>query len=140
VEGLTETQEERIFFYDPTLILSTDIKDAQNRILFPKGTVYNPLTQVSWGNAWVFLDGENPQHQYYAQTHPDETIILIKGKPLVLEERLQRPVYFDQGGRLTQKFGIGQIPCRITQEGQRLKIHEFNVQHKQGEKHHEHHP
>jgi len=54
--------------------------------------------------------------------------ILVKGSPFELEEKKERPVYFDQGGALSEKFGIRSIPCRITQQGEKLLIEEIPLQ------------
>jgi conjugal transfer pilus assembly protein TraW len=33
--------------------------------------------------------------------------------------------YFDQGGKLIKKFGITQVPARVSQDGNRLKVEEL---------------
>ena len=39
----------------------------------------------------------------------------------------QRPVYYDQHGLLTAKFGIRQVPALVSQEGMRLRIDELEI-------------
>ena len=43
-------------------------------------------------------------------------IILVKGSPLELQEKLGIPVYFDQYGTLTKRIGIKQVPAIVWQE------------------------
>ena len=40
----------------------------------------------------------------------------MKGKPLKLQERLKRPIYFDQYGIITKRMWIKQAPARVWQE------------------------
>jgi conjugal transfer pilus assembly protein TraW len=41
--------------------------------------------------------------------------------------RHQRPVYFDQGGAITQKFKVTSVPARLQQEGSVIRVKEgFN--------------
>ena len=42
---------------------------------------------------------------------------LDKGQAHAIRKRTERPVYFDQGGVLTKKFGIEQVPACVSQEG-----------------------
>jgi conjugal transfer pilus assembly protein TraW len=37
------------------------------------------------------------------------------------------PVYYDQQGLLTRRFGIAQVPALVSQEGARLRIDEIEV-------------
>lgn len=52
-------------------------------------------------------------------------IILVGGRPLELQERLSHAVWFDQGGVLTSKFGIKQVPATVVQEESMLRIEEI---------------
>ncbi len=38
--------------------------------------------------------------------------------------RVMVPVYYDQQGTLTRRFGIRQVPALVSQEGSRLRIDE----------------
>ena len=52
-------------------------------------------------------------------------IILVKGSPLKLQRKEKIWIYFDQGGILTSKLGITQVPALVVQEGLQLKIKIF---------------
>lgn len=126
VSGLGEANEYHVSFFDPTISLSHDITDHENNIVIAKGTAINPLSISSFGTEFIFLDGTNDVHIEWAKTQKaNSKWILVKGKPLELEERVKRPVYFDQFGALTQKFGIHQVPAKVSQDGLRLKIEEI---------------
>ena len=51
--------------------------------------------------------------------------ILIGGSYLDLMRRWKQTVYYDQQGLLTARLGIRQVPARVTQDGQRLRIDEL---------------
>jgi len=130
VEGITITQEERISFYDPSITVQEDIKDHRGVIFQKKGKKLNPLENFYWGDPLVFLDGNEPLHQQYARQSKGEKIVLVNGKPLEMSETFGKPIYFDQMGKLVEKFGIKHVPCRVSQDGKRLKVHEFTFKEK----------
>jgi conjugal transfer pilus assembly protein TraW len=128
VEGLKTTTTPRAWLYDPRLKVQDDIKDHQGKIIVAKGTVVNPLDTVSWGAPLLFLNGDDPAQIAWAKGQdPTSKWVLIKGQPLELEEQLGRPIYFDQGSMLVRKFGIQQVPCRITQQDKSLKVEEIKL-------------
>ena len=128
VQGITTTTTPRTWLYDPSLTVKEDIKDHQGRVIVAQGTMFNPLDTVSWGVPLLLLDGDDPKQIAWAKAQdPSSKWVLVKGRPLDLEEQLKRPIYFDQGGMLTRKFGIRAVPCRITQQGKSLKVDEVKL-------------
>ncbi|MGR0140608.1 type-F conjugative transfer system protein TraW, partial [Pseudomonas sp. RSP] len=59
--------------------------------------------------------------------HPRDKVILVAGSFLKLNREWGRPVYFDQQGILTKKFGIERVPAVITQKGRQLQIEELKL-------------
>lgn len=128
VEGLTRTTQTRVFYYDPTYVVKTDITDPQGQIFAKKGTKINPLETVILSHSLLFFDGDDAEQKAWVLQKRKEgsfKLILIKGAPLSLSEELKVPVYFDQSGVLTQKFGIQHIPALVTQQDFRLRIEEI---------------
>lgn len=54
-------------------------------------------------------------------------MILVAGSFLKLNREWGRPVYFDQMGILTKKFGIERVPAVLTQKGRELQIEELKL-------------
>jgi conjugal transfer pilus assembly protein TraW len=113
--------------YDPSVVLTQDILDANGKLLFAKGKVINPLQQLPWYQPhWMFLDADHPQELTYAKTvmmdQPDLRVILIKGDVVHAGRALGRAVYFDQGGYLVQKFHLKERPALIHRQGNVLQI------------------
>ena len=55
-------------------------------------------------------------------------IILVKGNILDLMKDNKTRLYFDQGGVLTGKFGIKQVPAIVLQDELKLLIREMRVE------------
>ena len=53
--------------------------------------------------------------------------ILIGGAPLKLMREWKREVFFDQGGVLSRKFLLQQVPAVVTQDGKRLRVDEVRL-------------
>lgn len=129
VEGLSKAEEARSRFFDPSITLSEDIKDLHGNILGRKGQVINPLGFSAFGADLLFLDGDDEEQVAWARRQaPESKWILTKGAPFEMQDAEERPVFFDQGGILTRRFGIQALPTRIRQEGKRLVIEEVPCQ------------
>lgn len=126
VSGISRTIEPRIFHVDPTYTQSKDIKDAEGNILVPAGTTVNPLEELNWGEPLIFIDGEDQEQIDWARGQQGK-IVLVNGSVLEISDQISRVVYFDQGGSLTDKFGIQHTPAIVTQDGLRLKIEEVKL-------------
>ena len=126
VQGLKDAKVYRVFYVDLTLCVDRDIKDHKGELIVPKGKCINPLETIVHLDALLFFDGCNSQHIEWAKRHNQLVKwVLVKGKPLELEEKENYPVYFDQFGVLVKKFGIEHLPAKVSQEGLKLKVEEF---------------
>jgi conjugal transfer pilus assembly protein TraW len=134
VKGIQHTKEPRSFTYDPSLTVPYDLKDHQGRVFHQKGTKVNPLNHKSLSKPLLFIDGDDDEQVSWAsQQEPNSQIILTKGSPFELMEKLDRLIFFDQEGYLVKKLGIQQVPAKVTQQGKHLLIEELRPQ-KVGEK------
>ena len=130
VAGLSRTRQPRRFHHDPSIVVQEAIRDAEGRVIVPPGTVVNPLDTVSLSQALLFIDARDREQVARARKLIDERqgkvkVILTGGSYLDLMRRWQRPVFYDQGGNLTTKLGIRQVPALVTQDGRRLRIDEL---------------
>lgn len=130
VIGIKRAKEAKEYFYDPTYVLDQDIYDHTSKLIHPAGTKVNPLEFTFLKEALLFIDGDDETQvkfalEAYKQKNEKLKIILVKGSPLKLQRKEKIWIYFDQGGVLTSKLGISEIPALVTQEGLRLKIQIF---------------
>ena len=129
VPGLRATETARTFYVDPSFTLDRNIVDAQGRLMFAAGFRKNPLDVVSLSKQLLFFDARDSRQvtrarelmaRYEGKVKP----ILTGGSYLDLMKAWRVPVYFDQQGSLTRRFGIRQVPALVSQEGLRLRVDE----------------
>lgn len=131
VVGVHKTTKPRSFTYDPSITVPYDLKDHQGTVFHHKGTKVNPLDTHTF-TPFLFVDGDDPEqvawavkeHQLAINNHKPK-VILVKGAPFDLSKEIGLPVYFDQSGALVKKFGIGQVPARVSQQDKVLLIEEL---------------
>jgi len=128
VPDITNAEEDKSWYYDPTYILKEDLKDHEGRIIHKKGYTVNPLEKMGLSSDLIFIDGDEELQVQYALKESLKKrvkVILIKGAPLELQKKHKIWIYFDQFGFLTTKLGIRHVPAIVSQEGLRLKIQEI---------------
>jgi conjugal transfer pilus assembly protein TraW len=128
--GIRHAETARTFYFDPSVRVEREIRDDRGNILVSAGTVKNPLEVVSLSRHLLFFDGADPGQVRRARALIDHyrgrvKPILVAGSYLKLMRAWRLPVYFDQKGVLTDKFGIHRVPALVSQEGMRLRIDEL---------------
>ncbi len=125
---LPRAEQDRSFHYDPSIIVSHDIRDAAGVLIYPKGTQVNPLDFVSMTQGLILIDGDDPEQIDWMLGLEDLAafkVVLTNGPILDLMQRLNHRLFFDQHQRLVNKFGVKALPVRIYQDGARyLRVDE----------------
>lgn len=132
VEGLRTTERPRTYYVDPSFTLDRNITDPQGRLMFAAGTRKNPLEVVSLSRHLLFFDARDPRQVKHARELSGRYAgrikpILTGGSYLDLMKAWRVPVYYDQSGTLTRRFGIRQVPALVSQDGLRLRIDELGL-------------
>jgi conjugal transfer pilus assembly protein TraW len=132
VKGLTPATQSRTFYYDPSVTLETDIYDAEGNRLYRKGDTANPLHYVNLSRALVFFNADNRQEmnwalEMYSQEKIKPKMIMVAGEVEKTYKLVGGRVFFDQHGKLVNKFGILHTPAIVTQEGDLLRIDEIKT-------------
>jgi conjugal transfer pilus assembly protein TraW len=127
VAGISKSKAARTLYFDPSVVLSSNVTDDKGTVLFPAGTRKNPLEVVSLSKYLLFFDATDAQQVTQAKSLIDSyggkvKPILVAGSYVDLMKTWQIPVYFDQQGTLTRRLGIDQVPAIVSQEGQLLRI------------------
>jgi len=122
----------RVHEYRPEIVTDFDIKDAEGRVIYPKGTVANALTRLpAYAPCWLFFNADETSELNWAVNAvkhcANSKIILTGGAIHDAEVALNTVIYFDQTGALTQKLGIHATPARVTRQGNALHIEELVV-------------
>ena len=125
VPGIVPATEPRSWLYDPAIVVQEDIVGPAGFIA-TAGTRIEPLAHRPMTQTLLFIDGTRPGEVEWALAQVAPTrIVLLAGRPLDLARTHARAFYFDQGGVLSEKFGIAATPARIRQEGLKLRIEEL---------------
>ena len=138
VGHINKATENKIFYWDPSYMITEDILLPSGEVLHKKGKIVNPLDYMDFDRIMLFIDGEDQRQVAWLKerlTKNDKLqnrIILIAGKPLELQEELQSlnmtsTVYFDQSGVLTSKMGILSVPAEARAEEKLIRIEQFNI-------------
>jgi conjugal transfer pilus assembly protein TraW len=130
IPGITPTQTARTYFVDPTWTLDRNVVDEKGQVLFPAGTRVNPLDYAPLTQTLMFFDQRERSQVTFAKRFLAEAKarvkpILVGGEPLKLMRQWKREVFYDQGGVLSRKFLLKQVPALITQDGNRLRVDEI---------------
>lgn len=129
VKGITHATENRAWTYDPTWVLSQSIYEHRGQLIAKEGQKVNPLDFIPMPEILLFINADNKAEiEYSKQLLGNEMnpikIILVNGNVVDLVRQLNRPVYFDQQGLITSRFGILHTPAVVKQKGHVLAINE----------------
>lgn len=132
LSNLTRTQTERTFEFNPTIEVPYDLSDGQGHIFAKAGTELNPLAQRAFTETLIFYNADDSDQVNWAKAKHDalvkagkkEKLILVGGSVFSQAKLFHEPVYFDQGGRITRRFGLEHVPAIAYQDGLRIKIEE----------------
>ena len=130
--GISPAKEERTRLFDPAITVARDIRTPDGALIAAAGTRVNPLERMTLARGLLFVDGRREAEIAWALAHQDENgrpakIVLLAGRPLDLMRRHGRPFFFDQGGRLAERFELRYTPSLVEQAGTRLRITEIPV-------------
>ena len=129
---------------------SISIEDDKENVIIRSGTKVNPLDTIPLSSNLLFFDGEDKEQITWikaqierkterekrtkktkdmkrAKRRKEIKLILVNGSIKSQSEIFNRPIYFDQGGRLIARFGIEHVPARVSQKGNVLLVEELNI-------------
>lgn len=130
VKGIVKASEYKSRLYDPSFILQENIYDHRNQLLYPAGTIINPLEKKAFDEIWILIDSDDLAQVNFAKTYKEglvkinkynenengekvKKIILIKGKPGIQDNNSF--FFFDQMGEINKKLSITKVPSVIRQ-------------------------
>lgn len=128
VTGITRAVRYEKRWFDPSVRVDRDLADGHGNVFARAGQVFNPLAVVPFNQTLLFIDGDDPDQLAWVRRQKPATlisrIILVRGNIPQASEALDSRIFFDQNGVLTARFGISQVPARVTAapSGQRLQV------------------
>lgn len=130
VDGLVTVKERKERLIDPTVTYNQAVKTEEGAIVVPAGAKINPLLVTSLSKKLVFFDGRDKAQteavrkmvaKYSTKVKP----ILVAGSWYDTSKAWKTQVYYDQHGKLSQRFGIHAVPTVISQQGAMLLLEEI---------------
>jgi conjugal transfer pilus assembly protein TraW len=130
IKGISPTETARTFYIDPTYVLPKNMVDEKGKLIYPAGTTVNPFDYDSLTKVLLFFDASDKKQVAFAKKFMAESKLLVKpilvaGEPLKLMREWKQQVYYDQGGALSRRFNISQVPAVVSQEGRQLRVDEI---------------
>jgi len=130
VAGLVTAQERKTRLIDPTVTYSHAVTADEGAIVVPAGAKINPLLVTSLSKRLVFFDGRDKAQaeavrRMVAQHSTKVKPILVAGSWYETSKAWKTQVYYDQHGKLSQRFGIAAVPSVISQQGAMLLLEEI---------------
>lgn len=129
VAGIGLAPSIRVFQHDPTFAFQEDVRSHDGTVIVRAGQRLNPLVYRPLSKGILFLDGTDPVQSEIARKHkadyPRDTVVLTAGSYVRMTRELGSPIYYDQRGILTGRFGIQNVPAYVRQDGVVLSVTEF---------------
>lgn len=119
--NLPTVTEDKQYLIDPTVVLSQDIKDQDGNVLFPAGSVFNPLDIMPFTGQYIFIDGNDPAQVNMALAGEYTMVIMTRGNFQKLMKENKRTFYI-ANAVLVKKFKIAAVPSIIMQDGRYIKV------------------
>lgn len=126
-DSIKTATSKSVKYFDPTQTFDHEVRSEDGRLISPAGRKINPLDYMTLTKVMVFFDGRDK-----AQTAAVKALVKREGdkiKPILtagswydISKDWGRQVYYDQGGYLTQRLTVEQVPAVIAQDGKQLKI------------------
>lgn len=130
VPGIGRAMRNRSRLFDPTIVLTDNVKDDEGNIVALAGSAVNPLKYLGLRKEYVLIDGNDRAQVAWAtqrtRTVPTpQVLILTAGSPSrLMREHPGIPFFFDQAGRITKRFAITVVPSIVRQSGLQVEIQE----------------
>lgn len=129
VENISPTIAPKSWRYDPTVTLPVDLYGSNGVRFAKRGDSINPLVINPLHSILIFFNGDDERQVEWAKNiinskKQNIKAILVKGSIYELNHVLERPIYFDQAGRVTTKLNIEHVPAIVEQEESHLKVSE----------------
>jgi conjugal transfer pilus assembly protein TraW len=128
VEGISRAERYERRWFDPSVRVDKTLADDKGNVFARAGQVFNPLDVVPFNQTLLFIDADDADQLAWVRRQKPATlitrIILVRGDIPQTSAALDSRIFFDQNGVMTARFGISQVPARVTAapSGQRLKV------------------
>ena len=129
---VTPATENRVRFFNPSVVVTRLITDDAGQILALPGQVINPLERMSLGTSLIFTNLSRKEEREWLESPQrrlkDTAIIILTGGDIMnAMERLGRRVYYDNHGVLMKRLSLQHTPTIVTEVNQELRLEEIKL-------------
>ncbi|MEI7636130.1 MAG: TrbC family F-type conjugative pilus assembly protein [Syntrophus sp. (in: bacteria)] len=114
--------EDRAYYIDPSLVLTDDVYDHEGKVLFAKGSVFNPTDHVSLGRH-IIIDGKDVKQVRLALAGDYRKVMIISGDLAKLATTHRKRFWFVPDDIL-RRLQIRRVPAVFEQEGKYIRVTE----------------
>lgn len=126
---LPRATETRSRLFDPTYYLPEDIRDAQGKVIAPKGLPVNVYTRLKVSFRYIVI-GDTPEDRQWlrevARPAGNDKILLAGGNVFEVRQRTGLRVHL-LDARFIERFGLQAVPAIVQQAGTQLRVDEYRV-------------
>ena len=124
-------KKDDIYYPDPTYVLDKDIKDANGKIIYPKGFTFNPLHYISLHSQYVFFDYTRKEQVAWIKKNKfdrdiTKKLILVNGNVFQARKELGVNIFY-ASDNLLRRFEIQYSPSLVAQVGDRVEVKTFKL-------------
>ncbi len=127
--ALPRATETASHLFDPTYILPDDIRDADGKLIAPKGLPINVYRRIKVPGRYIVI-GDTPEDFAWLRdvAHPvsGDKIILAGGNVYQVRQHTSVQVLI-LDPRFIERFGLRAVPSIVQQEGIQLRVSEYRV-------------
>ncbi len=129
--SLPHAHKNASFTVDMSRQLEIDVPDGKGGILYPKGTVINPLASSKYSHILVVLDGDDPDQVSWFRDSPyskktNVKLLLTDGNYYKVAEKLRRQVFY-VSPLIVSRFQLRAVPSVVSQAGEVMQVQEIAV-------------
>jgi conjugal transfer pilus assembly protein TraW len=131
--ALPRAEKTASHLFDPTYLLPEDVRDAEGKVLFPKGLPINVYNRIKVPGRYIVIGDSQEDFDWLldvARPGPQDKVLLAGGNTLLARQQRGVPVY-TLDARFIERFGLRAVPSIVQQEGTQLRVSEFRVDHKE---------
>lgn len=128
---LPAATKNRTFRVDMSKRLDIDVPDGKGGILYPRGTIINPLDMISYSRTLIVLDASDVDQVAWFNASeyagkPSVKLLITGGSYYKTAEKLGRQVYYASES-IVDRFNLAAVPSIIRQEGKLMQVEEIVV-------------
>jgi conjugal transfer pilus assembly protein TraW len=117
------------YLFDPTYAIPREITDAKGKVLYPAGYKINVYDRITMPGRVLVIENRAEDLRWLrevAKPANGDKVLLAGGNVYAAREETHLPLYLlDQ--RFVERFGLRAVPSIVRQEGNRLRVSEYEV-------------